>query len=84
MSLVAASATVFLGLLVIFGWHTGNRTLVQVMPNFVPMQYNTALGFIFCGGALLLLVLEQERGAAISGWLAFVLGGLCAGAAPER
>jgi len=43
-SLVLASAALLLGLLVLVGWHTGNRTLVQVLPSFVPMQYNTALG----------------------------------------
>ena len=42
-------ATVALGLVVIFGWHLGNRTLIQVLPQFVPIQYNTALGFVFSG-----------------------------------
>jgi signal transduction histidine kinase/CheY-like chemotaxis protein len=75
-SLGTGSVTVFLGLLVIFGWYTGNRTLVQILPNFVPMQYNTALGFVFCGVALLLLALQREQGAAVSGWAAFVTGAL--------
>ena len=51
-SLTAGLATLLLGLLVIFGWHTGNRTLIQVFPSFVPMQYNTALGFVLCGAGL--------------------------------
>ena len=33
-------ATLLLGLAVLLGWYTGNRTLVQVLPGFVPMQYN--------------------------------------------
>ena len=45
--LALAFATLLLGLAVLFGWHTGNRTLVQLLPQFVPMQYNTALGFVF-------------------------------------
>jgi signal transduction histidine kinase/CheY-like chemotaxis protein len=76
ISLSAGLATLFLGLLVIFGWHTGNRTLIQVLPSFVPMQYNTALGFILCGTSLVLLVLERQRGSSIAGVLAFLVGGL--------
>ncbi len=53
-SLVLAGGTLLLGVVVIFGWHAGNRTLVQVLPQFVPMQYNTALGFVLCGLGLLL------------------------------
>lgn len=56
-----AGATLLLGLAVLFGWHAGNRALVQVLPGFVPMQYNTALGFVFCGSGLLLLVFERRR-----------------------
>jgi hypothetical protein len=28
-------------------------TLIQVLPAFVPMQYNTALGLLLCGAGLL-------------------------------
>ena len=54
-ALLLSIATLLLGLVVIFGWHTDNRTLVQILPQFVPMQYNTALGFVFSGLALLAL-----------------------------
>jgi hypothetical protein len=67
-SLALAAGTLLLGLVVLFGWHTGNRTLVQVLPQFVPMQYNTALGFVFCGAALLGLALGRPRvGVAAAG-----------------
>jgi signal transduction histidine kinase len=75
-SRVAAVGVVGLGLLVIVGWHTGNRTLVQVVPGFVPMQYNTALGFVCCGAALLLLVCARPRWAAVAGGVATLIGGL--------
>ena len=75
-SFTAGLATLLLGLLVIFGWHTGNRTLIQVLPSFVPMQYNTALGFVLCGASLVLLILRRERGSTIAGVLAFLVGGL--------
>jgi signal transduction histidine kinase/DNA-binding response OmpR family regulator len=74
--IVLAGATLVLGLAVIFGWHTGNRTLVQILPQFVPMQYNTALGFVASGAALLGLALGHNRAARIAGWLAVLVGSL--------
>lgn len=38
-----------LGLLVLIGWHTHAEVLIQVSPAWVPMQYNTALGFLLSG-----------------------------------
>jgi len=73
-SLAAGIATLGLGLLVIFGWHSGNRTLVQVMPGFVPMQYNTALGFVLCGAGLVLLATRKVGGARVAGALAATVG----------
>jgi len=75
VSLACGTATVLLGLLVIAGWHAGSRTLVQVLPTFVPMQYNTALGFLLCGSALLLLVARREGGATLVGSIAALVGG---------
>jgi hypothetical protein len=37
-SVVLAGGTLLLGVFVLAGWHTGNRTLVQVLPQFIPMQ----------------------------------------------
>jgi hypothetical protein len=73
---VTGVATLFLGLLVIFGWYTHNETLVQVLPTFVPMQYNTALGFVLCGGGLILLGLGRRRAATVTGYLAVAVGSL--------
>ena len=75
-SLALSAATLLLGLVVIVGWYTGNRTLIQVLPQFVPMQYNTALGFVLSGLALLLLVLERGRVATVVGALAAGVGAL--------
>ncbi len=49
-----------LGVVVLFGWYTGSTTLIQVLPTFVPMQYNTALGFLLCGLGLLMAVVPDE------------------------
>lgn len=56
ISLARASAVsvIVLGTIVIIGWHSKNTSLIQILPQFVPMQYNTALVFILCGAGLLL------------------------------
>ena len=58
--------TALLGIVVIFGWYTGNTTLIQVLPAFVAMQFNTALGFVACGASLLALVARSDRWARIA------------------
>jgi len=73
-SLGFGGATLLLGLVVIIGWYTGSRTLIQVLPQFVPMQYNTALGFVLSGAALLLLIRERGRGAVALGALTALIG----------
>jgi len=70
----AGALTTLLGVIVIVGWQTNNVTLVQVLPTFVPMQYNTALGFVLCGLGLLLAVFGKTRSAAAVGALAATVG----------
>ena len=59
--------TALLGVVVIFGWYTGNVTLIQVLPAFVAMQFNTALGFVASGAALLALIAGNDRWARVAG-----------------
>jgi len=66
--------TTLLGIVVIVGWQTNNVTLVQVLPTFVPMQYNTALGFVLCGLGLLWGIFGKSRFAVVAGGLAVVIG----------
>lgn len=49
----AGAAAAALGFFVLAGWHTKIVILVQVHPAFVPMQYDTAAGFLLCGAGLL-------------------------------
>ncbi|MCZ6655629.1 MAG: response regulator [Planctomycetota bacterium] len=76
MGLTTSVATLALGLIVLLGWHIDNRTLIQVLPTFVPMQYNTALGFVSCGASLLGLLLNRFRLTVISGYFVILIGGL--------
>ena len=76
-ALVAAASgasVAVLGGLVVAGWLTVAVALVQVMPGMPPMQYNTALGFMICGAALLAATLDLRRPTALLGGLAAVLG----------
>ena len=49
MVIIAAGLISFLGVIVLIGWYTHTIALIQILPTFVPMQYNTAMGFMFCG-----------------------------------
>ncbi|HEX6434805.1 MAG TPA: PAS domain S-box protein, partial [Gemmatimonadales bacterium] len=72
---VASGASVAaLGGLVVAGWLTVAVALIQVLPGLPPMQYNTALGFMICGAALLAAALDLGRPTALLGGLAAALG----------
>ena len=76
-ALVAAASgasVAILGGLVVAGWLTVALALIQVLPGFPPMQYNTALGFMICGAALLAAVLDLRRPTGLLGGLAAVIG----------
>lgn len=56
LTLIVAVAITLVGIGVIAGWHLHVRSLVQVVPGVIPMQYNTALCFITLGASAFLLV----------------------------
>ncbi len=53
LAAVAAAFSVFLGATVVLGWHFEISLLVQIIPGFATMQYNSALGFLLGGMGLL-------------------------------
>ncbi len=63
-----------MGVLVLIGWFTHQPTLIQVLPTFVPMQFNTALGFLLCGAALLLLAAGRRQTGATAAAIAGLIG----------
>ena len=76
-ALVAAASgasVAALGGLVVAGWLTVAVALIQVLPGFPPMQYNTALGFMICGAALLSAALDLRRPTALLGGLSGTIG----------
>ena len=54
------------GIAVMIGWYEHWTAVIQIAPSFPPMQFNTALGFVFCGAGFLLLM---TRRAAFTPWL---------------
>jgi PAS domain S-box-containing protein len=74
LTLVLGLATFLLGLTVLIGWYTENVTLIQILPIFVPMQYNTALGFILSGAGLLALVNGNRTWLAVFAGIVATIG----------
>ena len=70
----AAVVTSLLGAAVLVGWHSHNESLIQINPAFVPMQYNTALGFLLGGLGIAAIALGAQRGATGLGGLLVLLG----------
>ncbi len=71
---ICSGLSAFLGLVVLVGWYINNATLIQVFPIFVPMQFNTALGFLVCGIGVLLQSYSRNRLAMACGLIAVVIG----------
>ncbi|MEY2976680.1 MAG: hypothetical protein RLZZ435_818 [Cyanobacteriota bacterium] len=73
---IGGCAILTLGLVVCVGWYTGLEPLIQIHPSFVPMQFNTALGFAVLGACLVMMSTQRYK---LPRWLApilLVLGGL--------
>ncbi|HHH45307.1 MAG TPA: response regulator [Gammaproteobacteria bacterium] len=66
--------SLLLGVIVLLGWYLHQPALIQVSPAFVPMQYNTALGFALSGLALLGLSGDWSRTAALSSFVVLLVG----------
>ncbi|BAW97598.1 sensory transduction system regulatory protein [[Synechococcus] sp. NIES-970] len=64
-----------LGLSVMLGWYWRLPSLIQLHPTFVPMQFNTALGFVLLGTGLLLLSWQKKVAIALA-ICVLILGGV--------
>jgi PAS domain S-box-containing protein len=71
---LAGGLAVALGAVVLVGWYLHEPALIQVSPAFVPMQYNTALGFALGGAALLLVTRSLDRWAPLAGGIVLAIG----------
>ncbi|GAA5316763.1 MAG: hypothetical protein AseanaTS_19670 [Candidatus Pelagadaptatus aseana] len=67
------SVLIGLGVIVVFGWLTFSLPLMQISPDYAPMQMNTAIGFLLCGMVLLALKDNYPRLLQISSWVLIAL-----------
>jgi len=74
ISAILSYLTTLLGTLVLYGWYSQNESLIQIHSSFVPMQYNTALGFLLCGLTLLFVRYEQFKYTKITSLLVALIG----------
>jgi PAS domain S-box-containing protein len=66
--------TIALGISVIAGWYFHIAALLQVFDGLIAMQPNTAIGFVFCGTALVVADLDARRIGLFFGVGAGLLG----------
>lgn len=69
---ISASLLLLLGSTVITGWFIKSSMLVQVLPHFTPMQFNTALGFLLVSIALFTLEYFPRLSKVITAILAIL------------
>ena len=68
--LACAVFAIAIGIVVLVGWVLDLAVLKSVIPGFVAMKVNTAIGFVLAGGSLLLLAPESSpRDRHRIGWL---------------
>jgi PAS domain S-box-containing protein len=67
---IASAGVVLVGCTVLFGWAFGIESLKRILPGFVSMKANTAVGFLLAGIALWQLRIErpsvQSRGLRVA------------------
>ncbi|WP_051560555.1 ATP-binding protein [Marinobacterium jannaschii] len=73
---VIAALSALMGLVVMTGWYSKNQLLIQIDPEFVPMQFNTALGFLMSGTGLLAAIYNRRYLMVGLGGMLAALGGL--------
>ncbi|GEM_PF-3116622 len=71
--------TMAMAVVVMRGWWTQDSNIVQVRPDYAPMQFNTALCFLLAAAAIWLLFLQKTRlsiSLTLAGLSIAVLSGL--------
>lgn len=71
---VTGVVTVFMALVVMGGWFTRNASVVQIYHEFAPMQFNTALGFLWAGISLCVIRKPLRRLHGLMGVALVALG----------
>ena len=70
---ITTSILIALAIAVILGWILGIRVLTSVVPDYPTMKFNTALGFLFLGGGIMLLSMRKNWTKHIGLFFLFLL-----------
>ncbi len=73
---VTAALVLGLGLSVVLGWYLQIPELIQILPLVDPMQFNTALGFVFSSLGILSLTNDHKKMTRYLSVFLLLLGGL--------
>jgi sensor domain CHASE-containing protein len=65
ISLLAGGISSVLGLIVLMGWYTKTMIAVEGLPGSAPMEYVTAIEFLFCGLGLVLVLFGRRNLALV-------------------
>lgn len=76
LALLAGAGAALLGAIVIVGWYSQQPSLIQILPQFVPMQYNAAMGFLGCGLGLIATARGYRLVTYLLSALVLMIGGL--------
>lgn len=74
--LVCNVISILIGVTVLFGWYTHQPSLIQIHEAWAPMQYNTALGFLFCGLAGISILYSKFKVGRCIALIPILLGAL--------
>ncbi len=64
------------GSVVMLAWKFDWRLILQITPNYVPMQFNTAAGFALAGVTMMIMLNGWSKTAALGGIACVAIGGL--------
>ncbi|MFZ4717403.1 MAG: hypothetical protein ACOYMT_07645, partial [Chthoniobacterales bacterium] len=76
LELIAGAVMVVTGAVVLAGWLLGSIPLTTLVPGSIATKFNTALSFILCGAALLLLQVRAGWGVSLSRLCALTAWGI--------
>ncbi len=76
IGIICALLTCLTAITVVLGWFTQTQSLIQIRPTFAPMQFNTALCFLFSGAAFLLLKNHLVLAARVFAGITLMISGV--------
>ena len=73
VAMICGIGVALLGLTVIYGWLIGSHEIVQINDSFAPMQFNTALCFVFSGMGIMAWSIYKRTASRFLGLLTLLV-----------